>query len=77
MSAARVTRLDRDRFEVWSRVPGISLAVLEDSYRFERAATAADRRQPSPRPVPAPLVKEAIAAGVPVRRMGDLFGGLL
>lgn len=73
--ACKVLRADRDRVEFWSRVPGCAVAVLEGVYRFERATRPGDRRQPSPTPIPDSLVPVVIAAGVPVRRDGDLFGG--
>lgn len=75
--ACKAMRADRDRVEVWSRVPGCEIAVLEGVYRFERAPARGDRRQPSPAPIPEALAREAIAAGVPLRRPGDLFGGAL
>lgn len=73
--ASKMLGLDRDRVEVWSSVPGCRIALLEGVYRFERDATKGDRRQPAPTPVPEDLARKAIAAGVPFRRDGDLFGG--
>lgn len=73
--ASKMLRMDRDRVEVWSRVPGCRIALVEGIYRFERDATPGDRRQPAPAPVPEDLARAAIAAGVPLRRDGDLFGG--
>ncbi|MGU3386995.1 hypothetical protein ACLBYG_20965 [Methylobacterium sp. D53M] len=75
--ACKALRADRDRVEVWSRVPGCEISVLDGIYRFERAPARGDRRQPSPAPIPEALARAAIAAGVPLRRPGDLFGGVL
>lgn len=72
--ASKALHADRDRLEFWSRVPGCELAVLDGVYRLDRAVTAGDRRRPSPAPIPEVLVPVALAAGLPVRRDGDLFG---
>lgn len=75
--ACKAMRADHERVEFWSHVPGCEIAVLEGVYRFDRKPARGDRRQPSPAPIPEALAREAIAAGVPVRRPGDLFGGAL
>ncbi|MEN3208619.1 hypothetical protein PUR23_01055 [Methylorubrum populi] len=72
----KALRCDPDRLAFWLSVGG-ELVLSDGIYRLERDAPAGDRRRPSPAPVPEDLALDAIRAGAPVWRDGDLFGATL
>lgn len=71
--ACKLMRCDPDRLAFWLSI-GSELVPADGTYRLERDPPPGDRRLPSPAPVPEALALDAIRAGAPVRRDGDLFG---
>ncbi|WP_375453743.1 hypothetical protein [uncultured Methylobacterium sp.] len=63
----------RERVAFWLAA-GSGLVLADGTYRLDKPSGFGSRPGPAPAPVPEKLAREAIAAGAPLRVVGDLFG---